>query len=468
MDVTIIIPFYGRTQTDLTHLDQCLASCQGQGLISLWNDGSLFDLSPIISKYADLTIGGENHRGKSYARNMATMQANTELIYPLDADDKLAPGAIQTLVDRWENVPLYSHVVKWYDGNRNSLHELPAFRCEAVSRFCLSSVNVLHTKAQWETVGGWDERYQLYEDWLYNSKLFLNFCGELVPEPLVFYRQHKAQSVNEYAGVERQVRSAVRSEIEIYKGGMQVPGCCGPGRQGAQSNPLRRASRPPNPSAQAAASRAVPSRTGRYGTSSPLPGAESGRLVTARYVGGQGKGPHYYIPPGTRRRYRVTHGAQVQCDIVDTCAESDFQGGRNRSLLVRVEIMQAPTPAPVAVAAIPPPPPPPRPPPRPATVATPHPSTPPPAPTMDMANTAVATLRKAYTAAMSQAHPIVMEEPPVPIVDDLTPLPKTGKLLKVALTEGITEVQAQAWLREELGGKNRITFVKMLEKAILG
>lgn len=62
-----------------------------------------------------------------------------------------------------------------------------------------------------------------------------------------------------------------------------------------------------------------------------IPG-QSQKLVQARYVGGLGKGPHYYKGPKTKYAYRVEYGAVIQADRSDTRAESD----RPTSLLVRL------------------------------------------------------------------------------------------------------------------------------------
>jgi hypothetical protein len=90
-----------------------------------------------------------------------------------------------------------------------------------------------------------------------------------------------------------------------------------------------------------------------------------------------------------------------------------------------------------------------------------------------MMNTAYESMLKAQRASISQKQPIIVDRPPppppIPIVEDLQPLPGTIKLLKEALDSGETlEYQAHAWLREEAGKeKPRVTAIKLLERFIL-
>lgn len=68
-----------------------------------------------------------------------------------------------------------------------------------------------------------------------------------------------------------------------------------------------------------------------------LPGSESER-VRARYLGGKGKGPHYYKGIGTGYRYKVVYGGEYMVDPSDVVTEQHQVGlGRGRSLLLALE-----------------------------------------------------------------------------------------------------------------------------------
>lgn len=435
--MTIIIPIYARTIGDLEFLDRCVGSCVGQAPVVVWNDGSAVDLGKVARKYPSVTFGGAAHRGKSFARNHAADLAQTPLILPVDADDWLAPGTVARMRREWRGVPLYTWVFKWYNEHRVVEHHCQEFSCSIILWECISSINVLHSKEQWAMVGGWDERLNLFEDWLYNSKLMWLFCGQLIPKPLFYYRQHAGQSTKAYRSIEGRTRQFVRAELAKFakeNEGMART-CCGKRRRNetpdlaaarTRGAPTRRSFTPTTPSTP-------PPNPDRYGARSALPAENSGRIVKARYIGNKGAGPHYYRDPDTRHAYKVRYGVHVQADIVDTCSQEDHDKGNSRKLLIRVESLPP----------IIPPEPPPLPPPPPEIVE------PQPAP------------------PVSGPKPIPsMEEL---LVHDLQPMPTTVRELRELVMAGQSRGQLVAWLDYERSEeKPRITAVKLLEKALNG
>jgi hypothetical protein len=56
--------------------------------------------------------------------------------------------------------------------------------------------------------------------------------------------------------------------------------------------------------------------------------------VLARYVGGEGKGKHYYQGISTKESYKVKYGDTVYARLADTRSEAETS---NRSMLIRIE-----------------------------------------------------------------------------------------------------------------------------------
>lgn len=439
MNVTILTPIWAREQTDLAYLAQCLESTRPHPHIVV-DDGSPLDIMGVCLDFKHVKIERIEHAGKSKARNLAASLAETDLIFPLDADDWIEPGAIEYLVEQWRGVPLYSWIFKWYNESRSVEHHLPEFSCQGIlNTFAISAVNVLHSREQWQQIGGWDERFNLFEDWHYNARLFWTFCGQLIARPLVYYRQHGGQSTKYYKADAGRIEHIVRDEIRAFAERAEMA-CCGKRKRGEPptvsatmaANSTRQPvsasarTRPPREPISFTAHMPTPpsnTNTRRFGA---LLHNLSGNIVEARYVGSPGAGPHHYRGTDTRIVYNVRYGATLQAAIEDTCSEEERREGRSRKLLVRVEPSPPPPPPPPPVA---PPPPPPRPSPRPEPV-----------------------------------------RPPLePIVADLEPLPETVRELREKADAGITRVQAVAWLEEERGkDKPRITVVKLLEKITNG
>jgi len=381
--VSIIIPAYCKNKQDLEWLDECLASvvcqkqtCEGSadtsqdvsqgdsrvGSVSpvcevvVWDDGSLVDLAPVRNRYAAsgkgrVKWGGGGGKdincGVSVARNRAVEIASGPLLFPVDCDDVLVPDAISILLAQWDGTPLYPDIYKF--GVDNIPHyQLLDFVCKHLAKKVgIASVGVLHSKEQWKSVGGWDEQLDFYEDGEYNARLFLNYCAVRVKQPLYGYRTHADQrtKLNEYRSV--QMMRKVLAMVQDYeRSGVMRGGCPG-------CSPRR--TRPTNPNPPAATvSQSTPPRRPFAQRAAELPGSAGGGKVFARYIGGAGKGTHYYRGPATKFAYKVRHDDIVAVDHRDASDPSD-PGHAQQSLLVLIE-RERPS---VSVSVSPPPSPPP-------------------------------------------------------------------------------------------------------------
>ena len=321
-DVTIIIPVYCTTEQALVWLDECLASAVAQGCeVVCWDDGSTQDVKPVLRKYK-LDYHGGNHEGVSKARNSAVDIVSTRLIYPLDCDDTLKPGSITQLLSLWNgSTPVYSDVAKF--GLVNVPHyNLLEFDCNHIrTHVGFSSVNVLHLKAQWEALGGWDPTIDFYEDGEYNARLYARWCGVRCPHPLVNYRIHDNQRTKTYAAKASEYAKRILDRIRRLD--MPCSTCGG----------KRRATVVTAQPVQQAAAKIDPKT---------LPGEMNGRVL-AQYVGGKGKGKHYYQGPTTRYMYKVTYGDYVYADPTDTRTAEEIMTKPNWLL---VKYIGAPIPVP--------------------------------------------------------------------------------------------------------------------------
>jgi hypothetical protein len=171
------------------------------------------------------------------------------------------------------------------------------FDCGEILTYCgISSVNVLHAKSQWTTIGGWNENIRYLEDAEYNSRLMYIYCGVHVPEPLIMYRQHDFQKTVHMKKINRHVGELHKMQGEIRR--ISGMGCCG-GRTNT--------TRPIN--------KKVPN-AGRNIPGMGIPG-ELDDLIKVRYVGGEGKGAHYYRGLVTGHAYKVNYGAEIFVDPRD-------------------------------------------------------------------------------------------------------------------------------------------------------
>jgi len=342
-NVAVIIPVYISTDEQLGWLDECLASIADQNcIISLHDDGSVIDIGNVVSKYNITHYSRAEHVGVSHARNEAVSKIpDNSLIFPLDCDDTIKPRTIERLASLWEGVPIYPDVEKFGD-EIVPHYVLMEWDCSHLYNFVgFTSVNVLHSKEQWKSIGGWDATLDFYEDGEYNARLFGNFCGRRFPEPLVNYRMHHGQRTKQYAGKSRYYANLILEKVRRYE--FMCSGCGGKRRSGNQAQ-------------KSASGGAMSQISGTRGENimvdnANLPISFEGKVL-ARYEGGRGKGKHYYQGIGSLSYYKnIQYGDLVYADPRDARSISDT-GSTSR--LIRVERssaapIAAPKPAPVQV-----------------------------------------------------------------------------------------------------------------------
>lgn len=321
--VSIIIPALITTQQGLQWLSECLYTCVGQSDdVLVWDDGSTEDLNLLHASYPGVTllnVGGP-HNGKGFARNQLVRRSKYDLIYPVDADDMLIPSAIETLVSQWSGIPLYSYIVRLHPDNVMQTDVLAAFDCDAVVRNCVTSVNVLHHCQQWNEIEGWNESINLYEDWEYNARLMWTFCGHRVEKALVYYRQHPQQSTRMASQDDnRSALVLVQRMIQDYIGRCPM-GCCGKRRSGT-ATVGRMTAHATTPATHTSDSVSVSFQDGTQ-RDDPGPGK-----VWARYIGGNGMGPHERRGMGSRKRYKVKYGGVYAVMAADAISPDALNGG---------------------------------------------------------------------------------------------------------------------------------------------
>lgn len=324
--VSVIIPVYVTTADGLVWLRECLESVRKQTYpveISAVDDGSTMDVASVFADYG-LSYYKQSNQGVSVARNVATEMATSELILPLDCDDRLKINAVAKLVDAWKGIPIYPDIEKF--GELNVPHYvLLDFDCDYVYRYVgYTSVNVLHAKSQWQQIGGWDPKITFYEDGEYNARLLGTFCGEHLKEPLVEYRIHSGQRTKTTTD-QKLYAKKVLMQVRSYD--MPCPGC---GKKRSISN-----------ASKTNKSVAVPSNvTGSrseatmFVSDASVPLEFEGKVL-ATYVGGKGKGAHYYKGLVSREVRRVKFGDTVYVDPRDA---RDAEDVASTKLYVRMKL----------------------------------------------------------------------------------------------------------------------------------
>lgn len=194
--ISVIVPCYNQE----IYLEECLKSILEQTFqdfeIICINDGSTDNSQIILEKYAKqdsrIKIIKQNNQGVVLSRNNAIKIAKGKYIYPLDADDKIAPTCLKKLYTIMKE-GIYDVVYSQTEffGAKNGLFCLPKPSKKNMSKRNCVVCSALYKKSDWKKFGGYDtEMNEGYEDW----EFWLNFIENnkkfyRIDEVLFFYRQ---------------------------------------------------------------------------------------------------------------------------------------------------------------------------------------------------------------------------------------------------------------------------------------
>ena len=188
--ISVIIPVYNTGK----YLPECLDSVLKQTLsdieIICINDGSTDNSSEILKKYAKqdsrIKIINQKNCGVVVARNKGIAEAMSDLIYPLDSDDKILPETLQELYNAFikhRGDVITSRIAKF--GTEFGEMVLPK---PTKLNFCHQNCSVnaaLFRKSDFISAGGYNPAYNVA---LEDHDLWLNF---IYRQNLKFYRVEK-------------------------------------------------------------------------------------------------------------------------------------------------------------------------------------------------------------------------------------------------------------------------------------
>lgn len=233
-DITIVIPI-GPDHAQI--VSSAIESIMGQTfrnweLITVNDTGKDIDLArdpyrfPFCHQYS--TTG---KLGPGKARNVGASHATGAWLLFLDADDYLAPDALQQLLSASEAGHfIYSD---WVTGK--DVHKSPDFDCESYFEHLPIPVSSLVEKTAFESVGGFDEDLVSWEDWDFFLKLVSKgLCGKRVPEPLLVYRIDTGSRRERARRISPALKSKIQKRHHLMggkNGGNKMP-CGGCGSEG--------------------------------------------------------------------------------------------------------------------------------------------------------------------------------------------------------------------------------------------
>jgi glycosyltransferase involved in cell wall biosynthesis len=197
MLVTVVTACYNHGKFIPELLESVLNQSYQNIEVIIVNDGSTDDTADILDRitHKKVRVIHTENSGPSNARNLAIKHARGEIIFNLDADNKIGPTLIEKCVAVFNTHPntgiVYSDLV--YFGYRTGPFVLPDYSLEEMLRANCIDASACFRRADWAKTEGYSavftNAYEDFDFWL--SLLELGVEVYKIKEPLTFYRTYE-------------------------------------------------------------------------------------------------------------------------------------------------------------------------------------------------------------------------------------------------------------------------------------
>ena len=201
--VLVVIPVFNNAE----HLRETFASLLSQSYrdfaVAVVDDGSTDGSGAIVERIArenpqiPIALTTQANSGQRVAQITAIASTDSEMIFPLDADDQLTASALAELVAALDRTPRAAFAycdIQWF-GTKNWLIRSEPWDVERIKAMNYVCGNSLIRREAYDAVGGYRPEEAGLADWgLWLSMAEAGMCGVHVPRPLFRYRQRAGSS----------------------------------------------------------------------------------------------------------------------------------------------------------------------------------------------------------------------------------------------------------------------------------
>jgi len=310
--ISVIIPVGpGHAQYLPTALESLLGQTLRQWEVIVAADGDHGALTTALGRTYPFVRRASTERtgsGPGAARNAGIAMARAPLMLFLDADDYLAPDALEKMLRLYidsDGQYIYSD---WFAlrGGQMEAHQVDDYTQAGWLERGVHAVTALIPSEHVRGVGGFDETMRGWEDWDFFIKLAISgVCGRRLPEPLLIYRQHTGTIRERSLTNKDELLAALKDRYAKYATGDEaMSSCCGG-----------------NADTLLAAKAALARANGPAGAEAaflPIQSAASEGPSTARlkFIGKQ-RGAMTFVGKPSGRQYRFGNNALEQYGDVD-------------------------------------------------------------------------------------------------------------------------------------------------------
>jgi glycosyltransferase involved in cell wall biosynthesis len=194
--VSIVLPTYNGSRYIRQSIDSCLGQTYENIELIIVDDASVDESPAIIRSYTDQRIRYIRHKrnkGLPHALNTGFAQASGEFLTWASDDNQYVPYAIKVMFDflRQHNNADFVYADYWeyhLEKGEKKIRRLPDNF--DLSEKCLTGGCFLYTRKVLKTIGRYDPKYRLVEDYDYWIRISKKFDLVHCPVPLNIYTYH--------------------------------------------------------------------------------------------------------------------------------------------------------------------------------------------------------------------------------------------------------------------------------------
>lgn len=203
--VLIVIPVYNGRDFISKTIESCINQTYDNVLITVVDDGSTDGTREILSKYKDEVLIVENKKnlGLPASINSGFYSQNSDYLIYLGHDDILPDTHVENMLRGFSDGTVAVHcnsrvidendIVMEFIRDDTKQHERSQ---HALISLCknnfISVVGMMVSSSEFRKIGGWDEMYDLYGEWLLYSRLLKRGSLSYSTESYAYYRRHSS------------------------------------------------------------------------------------------------------------------------------------------------------------------------------------------------------------------------------------------------------------------------------------
>jgi glycosyltransferase involved in cell wall biosynthesis len=226
--VSVVTPCYNQAHFLRDAIESILAQTYRRIELVVVDDGSLDNTAAVVADYPLVRCVRQENRGVAEARNVGFGATNGEYVLFVDADDRLAPDAVQAHLRCFAEHSSAGFVVGAIeqitdDGSYRGRPHSPVLESEQYEHLLranhiANTIAVMFRRSVFEALGGFTGYFSPAEDYEFLLRAARAFPSAHHSSVVAYYRRHATNTSRKGVIMLQAMRRVMRSQREIVRG----------------------------------------------------------------------------------------------------------------------------------------------------------------------------------------------------------------------------------------------------------